>query len=107
MLILACEVGFHKLSFVFSKRVKGRGENTVKNDVSAIMVIVFTNAEIRYLLEGLFNPFRFYICNFKFFGLAVCFYWAIARKRAMPSPYISHTTYSNTRLSYFKRKRSL
>ena len=43
MLILAYEVWFHKLSFVFLKRVRG---NIVKNDGGAIMMVVFAIVEI-------------------------------------------------------------
>ena len=43
----------YKLSFVFQKDVKGG--NTVRSDVGAMMVVVFTNAEISYLAIDLFN----------------------------------------------------
>ena len=55
--MLTYEVKYHKLSFVFSKRLKGKGgggEHSKKDD-GAMMVVVFTMTEISYSVVGLFN----------------------------------------------------
>ena len=58
---------------IFKRCKTGVVGETVKYDVGAMTIVVFTIAETRYLLEGLFNPFRFCVCDFKFFGCAASF----------------------------------
>ena len=54
------------------------------------MVVVFTIAEINYLVINLFfdsmQPFPIYICCNKFFGCAICLVSGIAIKATVASP---------------------
>ena len=52
------------------------------------MVVVFTIAEINYLVVSLFcdfvRSFRIYICGVQFFSHSICLVFDIATKSALP-----------------------